>query len=266
MTPLLTLQLTIAYGSNPPVLRDVALELQSGEVLGLAGRSGSGKSTLGMAALNLLDPRRAHISGFVRFCGRDLLQASEREMRAIRGKDIGLVFQSPASSLNPMLSIGSHLREAWRAHRRDSDGAAEIATALANVGLPSERKFLGRRPSQISIGQGQRVLIAMAVLHRPQLVICDEPTSALDLITQAEILDLFRQLNRELGMGMLFISHDLLAMAEICDRIALLHEGSIIECAPTDEILHRPRHPYTRQLISSLPLLKEQAIAARTNF
>jgi ABC-type glutathione transport system ATPase component len=260
--PLLALQITVSYGNNSPVLRNASLELQPGEVLGLAGRSGSGKSTLGMAALNLLDPRRANVSGFVQFGGRNLLEASEREMRALRGKEIGLVFQSPASSLNPMLSIGSHLREAWRAHRRDSDGAEEIATALFNVGLPSDPKFLRRRPSQISIGQGQRVLIAMAVLHRPQLLICDEPTSALDLITQAEILDLFRQLNRELSMAMLFISHDLLAMAEICDRIALLHDGSIIECAATDEILHRPRHPYTRQLISSLPLLKEQAAKA----
>jgi ABC-type glutathione transport system ATPase component len=259
---LLALQLTVSYGNNAPVLRDVALELQAGEVLGLAGRSGSGKSTLGMAALNLLDPRRARVSGRVQFGGRNLLELSESEMRAIRGKDIGLVFQSPASSLNPMLSIGSHLREAWRAHRRDSDGEEEIAAALGNVGLPADRKFLRRRPSQISIGQGQRVLIAMAVLHRPQLLICDEPTSALDLITQAEILDLFRQLNRELGMAMLFISHDLLAMAEICDRIALLHDGNIIECAPTDEIMHRPRHPYTRQLINSLPLLREQAAGA----
>jgi ABC-type dipeptide/oligopeptide/nickel transport system ATPase component len=176
-------------------------------------------------------------------------------MRSLRGREISIVLQSPLSSLNPALRIGSQLSEAWRAH---ADGtreecAAAISTALANVSLPNDSDFLRRRPSQLSVGQAQRVIIAMAILHRPSLLIADEPTSALDTITQSEILHLFAQLNRELGTGILYISHDLLSVAALCHRIAILNEGEIVECGPPSQIFGTPQHPYTQKLVAALP-------------
>jgi ABC-type dipeptide/oligopeptide/nickel transport system ATPase component len=252
-TPLLSLHVSVAYRGKQPVLRDLALDVQRGEILGLAGHSGSGKSTLALSVLKLLDSKGARATGSAVFGGRDLLALSEREMRQVRGREIALVLQSPASSLNPVLRIGTQLREAWRAHRRDTNGEAEIATALDNVSLPSDRAFLRRYPSEISVGQGQRVLIAMAILHRPQLLIADEPTSALDLITQAEILELFARLNRVFKMAVLLISHDLLAMRDICERVAILHEGQIVECGPTQSVFRNPQHEYARRLVAALP-------------
>ncbi len=173
----------------------------------------------------------------------------------LRGREMSIVLQSPLSSLNPALRIGTQLSEAWRAH---ADGtreecAAAIAAALANVSLPNDSDFLRRRPSQLSVGQAQRVIIAMAVLHRPSLLIADEATSALDTITQSEILRLFAQLNRELGMGILYISHDLLSVAVLCHRIAILNAGEIVECGPPSQIFGAPQHPYTQKLVAALP-------------
>jgi peptide/nickel transport system ATP-binding protein len=175
------------------------------------------------------------------------------------------VLQSPLASLNPALQIRTQLREAWRAH---SNGAATgsttrndacdraIQSALKSVSLPSDvddPDFLRKRASQLSVGQAQRVLIAMAIMHRPALLIADEATSALDVITQSEILELFARLNREIGMSILYISHDLPSVAGICQRIAILHEGQIVECGPTEQIFTAPEHPYTRRLMSALP-------------
>jgi ABC-type dipeptide/oligopeptide/nickel transport system ATPase component len=177
------------------------------------------------------------------------------------------VLQSPLASLNPALQIRTQLREAWRAH---SDGKAtgtnskdeacdrSIQSALKSVSLPSDADdsdFLRKRASQLSVGQAQRVLIAMAIMHRPALLIADEATSALDVITQSEILELFARLNREIGMSILYISHDLPSVAAICQRIAILHEGQIVECGPTEQIFAAPEHPYTRRLMSALPHL-----------
>jgi ABC-type dipeptide/oligopeptide/nickel transport system ATPase component len=179
----------------------------------------------------------------------------ERDMRQMRGREIALVLQSPLSSLNPALRIGTQMMEAWRAHATGTacDGRSAIKQALQNVSLANNDEFLHRFPSQLSVGQAQRVLIAMAVLHRPSLLIADEPTSALDVITQAEILELFKKLNRELGMGILFISHDLLSVSKICDRIAILNEGEIVECGPTPQVFAHPTHAYTKKLIAALP-------------
>jgi ABC-type glutathione transport system ATPase component len=253
--PLLSVCLSVDYPNKPEVLRNVDLQMRRGEVLGLVGQSGSGKSTLALAILRLLELKRARARGNVHFQGRDLMEASEREMRSIRGRQIGLVLQSPLSSLNPALRIGTQLSEAWRAHDIGSKDRCRgaIRNALASVSLPNDDEFLRRYPSQLSVGQAQRVLIAMAVLHRPALLIADEATSALDVITQSEILALFSTLNRELGTAILYISHDLLSVASICDRIAILHHGEIVECGATDQIFACPQHAYTQQLIAALP-------------
>jgi peptide/nickel transport system ATP-binding protein len=252
---ILSAQVNVDYPGKPGVLRNAALNIRAKEVLGLVGQSGSGKSTMALSLMRLISLKRSKVSGQVLFQGSDLLRLSENEMRRRRGRDIALVLQSPLASLNPAMKIGKQLAEAWRAHAAgDSDSRSRaIAEAVRRVSLPPEPEFLSRYPSQLSVGQAQRILIAMAILHRPALLIADEPTSALDVITQAEILSLFRELNSECGVSILYISHDLVSIASICDRIAILHEGEIVECGPTEAIFRRPQHPYTQRLLSALP-------------
>lgn len=252
---LLSLHLSVRYGDKPPVLRDVELDIRRGEVLGLIGQSGSGKSTLAMTILGLIDGKRAHAEGTLQFEDCDLLKQRERELRSLRGRKIALVLQSPLSSLNPALKIRTQLKEAWRAHARGTKADCETAirSALESVSLPSTDDFLRKYPSQMSIGQAQRVLIAMAIMHRPTLLLADEATSALDVITQSEILALFRELNRTTGMAILYISHDLASVAGICDRIAILHEGQIVELGPTERVMTNPQHEYTQRLMAALP-------------
>jgi ABC-type dipeptide/oligopeptide/nickel transport system ATPase component len=199
--------------------------------------------------------KNASAEGHVHFRGEDLLSLSERELRKIRGREVGLVLQSPLTSLNPALKIRTQLREAWRAHACGTapDCDTAIRAAMASVSLPADDEFLKRHPGHLSVGQAQRVLIAMAIVHHPLLLIADEATSALDVITQSEILALFARLNQQTGMGMLYISHDLPSVAGICHRIAILHQGEIVECAPTERIFANPQHPYTQRLISALP-------------
>ena len=252
---LVSARFSVRYGEKPPVLREVELEIRQGEILGLVGQSGSGKSTLAMSMLGLLDSKRATTEGTIKFQDCDLLQLREREWRATRGRRISLVLQSPLSSLNPALRIRRQLKEAWRAHANGWSGECDqkIAAALESVSLSSNDEFLRKYPSQMSVGQAQRVLIAMAVMHRPALLIADEATSALDVITQSEILALFAQLNREIGMAILYISHDLPSVAGICHRIAILHGGEIVECGTREQIFASPQHEYTRRLMSALP-------------
>ena len=252
---LLSAHLWLRYGKKPPVLCDVDVDIRRGEVLGLIGQSGSGKSTLAMAIMGLLDRKRAQVEGTVRFDGADLLRLSESDLRALRGRKLALVLQSPLSSLNPALKIRTQLKEAWRAHASGpkADCEAAIREALQSVSLPATDEFLRKYPLQMSVGQAQRVLIAMAVLHRPALLIADEATSALDVITQSEILALFRSLNRTTGMAILYISHDLASVAGICDRIAILHQGQIVESGLTTQVLTNPQHEYTQRLMAALP-------------
>ena len=256
----LSAHLTVRYGDKPPVLADVALDIHRGEVLGLIGQSGSGKSTLAMAILGLLDRKQARVEGSVECDGRDLLRLREKEFRSWRGRKLSLVLQSPLSSLNPALKIRTQLKEAWRAHASGptSDCNRAVCSALESVSLPSTDEFLRKYPSQMSVGQAQRVLIAMAIMHRPALLIADEATSALDVITQSEILSLFRQLNRATGMAILYISHDLASVAGICDRVAILHQGRIVELATTEQVLGNPQHEYTRRLMAAMPKLPTQ--------
>jgi ABC-type dipeptide/oligopeptide/nickel transport system ATPase component len=256
---LLSAHLWLSYRNKPPVLRDVDLDIRRGEALGLVGQSGSGKSTLALAILGLLDKKQIHVEGTVGFDGSDLLRVSEPDMRALRGRKLALVLQSPLSSLNPALKIRTQLKEAWRAHASGSKSEclAAIRAALESVSLPSSDEFLRKYPSQMSVGQAQRVLIAMAVMHRPALLIADEATSALDVITQSEILALFRELNRSTGMAILYISHDLASVAGICDRIAILHEGQIVESGTAHQVLTDPQHEYTRRLMAAMPRMPQ---------
>jgi ABC-type dipeptide/oligopeptide/nickel transport system ATPase component len=262
-TKLLSAHFSVRY-ADKPVLRGVRLEIQSGEVMGLVGQSGSGKSTLAMTILGLLDKKHARPEGSIRFQDFQLLQLSERGLRALRGRAISLVLQSPLSSLNPALKIRTQLKEAWLAHASgtSTDCGNAIRTSLESVSLPADDEFLRKYPSQMSVGQAQRVLIAMAVMHRPALLIADEATSALDVITQSEILALFRALNRSTGMAILYISHDLASVAGICDRIAILHHGEIVECGTTEQIFANPQHEYTQRLMTAIPRI----LSAGTQF
>ena len=249
------------YGDKPAVLQDLDIDIRRGELLGLIGQSGSGKSTLAMAILGLLDRKQVRTQGTIDFDGCDLLALRESELRNLRGQKLALVLQSPLSSLNPALKIRTQLRETWRAHA--SGAAADcdraIRAALESVSLPWTDEFLGKYPSQMSVGQAQRVLIAMAVMHRPALLIADEATSALDVITQSEILDLFRKLNQSSGMSVLYISHDLASVARICDRVAILHEGQIVEIGETMQMLVNPQHAYTKRMIAAVPKMPQMA-------
>ena len=246
--------LTAGYRPGEPVLKDFKLDLRPGETVGLVGESGSGKSTLARTLLRLEGLAGGWVRGRLAFEGRDLMASSERELRSIRGRRMSLVLQSPMSALNPWLRISTHFKEAWKAHERSLSGLdAAQRKALVSVRLPSGSDFVRRYPRQLSVGQAQRVLIALAILHKPNLLIADEATSSLDPITRAGVLELFSELNRGLGMALLFISHDLPAVAQVCERICVLDEARIVESGPARDIVTRPSHPYTQRLVAAQP-------------
>ena len=254
-SPLLSVRVSVDYPRKLGVLRNISLDVEPGEILGLVGESGSGKSTIALTILGLLPLKGGKVQGQVTFKGEDLLAKREKELRRWRGRDLSIVLQSPATSLNPVLRIGTQLKEAWHTHAHGSAAVClqAIQSALTSVCLPCDPEFLRRKPSQLSLGQAQRVIIAMATLHRPSLLIADEPTSALDTITSAEILKLLARLNRELNMAILYISHDLLSLATLCHRIAILYEGQIVESGSPNQIFAAPRHEYTQCLVDALP-------------
>ncbi|MBC8167583.1 MAG: ABC transporter ATP-binding protein [Bryobacteraceae bacterium] len=233
-------------------VRDVRFSIAAGEILGIAGESGSGKSTIATAILGLSDRRGGVASGQVIFKGADLLLLRERELRQYRGRRIALVSQSSLAALNPALRLKTQFKEVWRAHRADGDWREAALPVLELLRVPATAEFLDRYPPELSVGLAQRVLISLALLHGPELLIADEPTSALDLVTQADLLSLFRRLRDERGMSILFISHDLLALASACDRIAVLREGSVVEIIEARRFLIDPVHPYSQQLVSAL--------------
>jgi ABC-type dipeptide/oligopeptide/nickel transport system ATPase component len=262
---LLSVRLTVAYQDKEPILRDLCLDLKAGEVLGLVGHSGCGKSSLALAILGLVKMKGGRASGSILWNGRELLTLKEKDWLKLRGKEIAFVPQSPMSSLNPALRIGTQLSEAWKLHGGGGRQKRQLAIldALRNVSLPETGDFLRRYPSEVSVGQAQRVLIAMAILHGPFLLIADEPTSALDAVTQSEILALFAELNRKLGMSILFISHDLLSVYTLCHRIALLDAGEIVECNTPQAIFFNPVHLFTKKLIAALPSIPPAAAKAK---
>ena len=257
---LLSLRISCGYARKPEVLRDLSLDVRAGEIVGLVGRSGEGKSTVALAILGLLGLRGGRCRGQIHFQGRDLLQMTSAQLRRVRGKSISLIPQSPIAALNPSLRLSSQLDEAWRAHE---PGRPDWQPLLESVSLPPDPAFLRQYPKDLSVGLAQRFLIALAILHRPPLLIADESTSALDTITQAEILALFAKLNRRHGTAMLYISHDLASVASLCHRVAILHEGRMVEDAPVEDVFRNPQHDYTRQLIAAIPRIPSSSGLAR---
>lgn len=251
--PILSVNLSAGYAKQT-ILHDVAFQLRSGERLGLVGSSGAGKSTLLLALLGLLPWRGGWAKGEVLLGGVNLLSVSEREARKLRGKALALVPQSPLTALNSVLSLRMHFAEAWRAHGQSrSELDSRLLPLLARVNLPGSTEFLKRKPTQISVGQAQRVTIALALLHRPEVLIADEPTSSLDPIVQAEVVQLLRELCEEQGTALLFISHDLLSVLQLCQSIALLREGRIAEHVQANRIGEEAKHPMLRALLGTLP-------------
>ncbi|XVQ14487.1 dipeptide/oligopeptide/nickel ABC transporter permease/ATP-binding protein [Spirillospora sp. CA-255316] len=251
--------LTIAYPTPSGELREVVsgvgLTVEAGETLGLVGESGSGKSQTAWAALGVLPSEAAVPRGSIRLDGREILGLGEREMRGLRGKAIAYVPQEPMSNLDPSVTVGAQLLEGLRAAGGVSrKGArARVLALLERVGIPDPERVFDSYPHQISGGMAQRVLIAGAVACRPLLLIADEPTTALDVTVQAEILDLLRDLQKELNMGVLLVTHDFGVVADVCDRIAVMREGEIVETGTALEIFRQARHPYTRMLLDSVP-------------
>jgi ABC-type glutathione transport system ATPase component len=260
---LLRVALQASYAGKP-VLRDVRFQLERGEVLGLVGTSGAGKSTLVQSLLGLLPWRGGRVTGEVLLSGQNLLALRDSELRKLRGLEIALIPQSPMTALNAAISLQTHFNEAWRAHQKSGSVALaeRLQSLLAEVQLPSNPEFLRSRPSQISVGQAQRVLIALALLHRPALIIADEPTSALDPVTQTQIVDLLKRLNRLHGTTLLYISHDLISVLQLSDRIAVLDAGTIVESLRVTEI-GRARHPATLALLEALPVPPDVLLSYR---
>lgn len=252
--PLLRLRISVDYPQKSGVLSDFCLDMGESEIVGLVGPSGEGKSTVALSILGLVARKGARCQGEIWFQGRDLLHSTERELRRVRGKSISLVPQSPLAALNPHLKLSAQIDEAWRAHQ---PGNPETAALMRSVSLPSDPAFLKQYPRSLSVGMAQRFVIALAILHRPALLLADESTSALDTITQAEILALFARLRKEHGIAILYISHDLASVASLCDRVAILKQGSVVEQAEVAQIFRDPQHACTRQLIAAIPRVPE---------
>ena len=249
--------LRVWFGAKE-VVRGVSLTLDRGEVLGLVGESGSGKSVTSLAILGLLDPA-ARVEGSIRWQGRELLGLSSQELRTIRGREIAMIFQEPMTALNPVMPVGRQVAEAILAHEpragaKKAKGRA--IDALESVAIPDAARRYGDYPHQFSGGQRQRILIAMALVHQPQLLIADEPTTALDVTVQAQVLELMKTLQRERGLSMLFTSHDLAVVGQMAGRVAVMRSGQILESGPSQQVLTQPAHPYTKSLLGAVPTLR----------
>ena len=231
--------------------------VERGSVMGIVGESGSGKSVQAYSLLGLVPPPGRVLGGRIAFEGRDVLSFGPEELARFRGGEVAMVFQNPMTSLNPLYPVGSQLVEALRAHETISRRAARerAAQMLERVGIQSPRTRMDQYPHQFSGGQRQRVMIAMALICRPKLLIADEPTTALDVTIQAQILELMQDLQRETGMGILFITHNLGVVAGLCDRVSVMYAGKIVEQGDVEDIFYAPAHPYTLGLLRSMPRL-----------
>ncbi len=256
----LSVEFHTAEGVVRPV-RELSYTLKAGEKLGIVGESGSGKSVSSLAIMRLIpDPPGKVTHGEILYRGEDLLKKSEREMRRIRGNEISMIFQEPMTSLNPIRRCGDQIAESLRLHRgmKRREAADEAVELMRAVGIANPEARAREYPHQMSGGMRQRVMIAMALACRPQLLIADEPTTALDVTIQAQILDLIRSLNREFRMGVLFITHDLGVVSELCDTVIVMYMGRVVERAPTKELFAAPMHPYTEGLLRAIPTITKE--------
>ncbi len=241
--------------------------MKPGQRVGLVGESGSGKTVTAMAISGLIDRYNVEMEGEILFNGKDIRKFSREEMRRIQGKEIGVVFQEPMTSLNPLMKIGPQIEETLLLHtkRNKDDRRALAIEAMKKVGLPEPEVTYDKYPHQLSGGQRQRAMIASAMVILPRLLICDEPTTALDVRVQAQILKLLRDLSEEYGVGILLISHDLRVIRQLCDRVVVMYQGEIVEAGRTEQVFENPQHDYTKQLISAIPsrekvqLVREEA-------
>jgi peptide/nickel transport system ATP-binding protein len=233
----------------------VSFDLAEGEVVGLVGESGSGKTVTGFSILGLVDPPGRIVGGSVKLGGQELVGLAPSALRTLRGRKIAMVFQDPMTTLNPVLTIGQQMRLAILAHEKAGFTAARdrSVAVLGRVGIPDARRRLDAYPHQFSGGMRQRVAIAIALLHRPDVIVCDEPTTALDVSIQAQILTEMKSLVRDLGTALIWISHDLATVSSLASRVLVMYAGRIIEEGPTAAVLRSPSHPYTRGLLDSLP-------------
>jgi oligopeptide/dipeptide ABC transporter ATP-binding protein len=238
---------------------DVSFTLRESETLGIVGESGSGKTTLALSLLRLLPPAARIVGGELRFAGEDLMTKSDGEMRRIRGKRIAMILQDPMASLNPLFTIGDQVAEPIRVHERGSRRSAwtRACELLSSVRIPAARQRVREHPHQMSGGMRQRVVGAIGISCAPQLLIADEPTTSLDVTIQAQYLDLLRDIQRERRLAMIFITHNLGIVARMCDTVAVMYAGRMVEAGPVRRIFNHPAHPYTRALIESIPKLGE---------
>ncbi|HSV80300.1 MAG TPA: ABC transporter ATP-binding protein [Ramlibacter sp.] len=260
--PLLQLEgLRVGFGQRGQlrdVLHGLDLRISRGEAVGLVGESGSGKSVTALAIMGLLGRHGAVTGGRILFDGRDLAQLPEATMRTVRGKEISMIFQDPTTALNPAFTIGTQLLDVMLTHRPLSAAVArkEALELLDQVGFQDPARVLRSYPHELSGGMRQRAMIAMAVSCRPKLVLADEPTTALDVTVQAQIVELLRRLVKELDLGLLFITHNLDLMGELCGRAVVLLRGDVVEQGSAADLFEQPRHPYTRMLFDSIPRLE----------
>ena len=239
-------------------VRGIDLTIAPGERLGLVGESGSGKTVTAMALTGLIERSNVNMTGQVIFEGRDLVRCSRKELRSVHGRDIGVVFQEPMRSLNPLMRIGRQIEESLKIHtdKSQTERRALALQVMEQVGLSDPEVTYLKYPHQLSGGQRQRVIIASAMVIRPKLLVCDEPTTALDVTVQQQILTLLRSLSEEYGVGILLISHDMNVVRKLCEDVSVMYKGKIVEHGLTEEIFHHPQDEYTRRLIAAIPTRK----------
>lgn len=243
------------HGRDRDAVGGITLEIRDGEIVGLVGESGSGKTVTAMSIAGLLPRKQCSYSGDILLNGQDLLHANRADLRKLHGREIGVVFQEPMSSMDPLMPVGEQVGEVLKIHTSLSsqERRSKVLRAMEAVELHDPEKIYRCYPHELSGGMLQRAMIAAAIVIEPSLLLLDEPTTALDVTIQAQILELLKRLNRELGISMLFISHNLRVVRKLCSYVAVMQRGILVETGPTDQVYENPRHPYTRHLIEAIP-------------